>query len=216
MNKVRKCYLCEENLCGDRLRAVLLNPTSSAMGFIICEKCFSQKEKLDKELRDFQNFADSLKIAYREFCLSKLLYDKIKTKLYNNVNYRKIWDTLLRALEENYKRWLANISEQPPSFLKFDSDNQVIVKEFFKLRMKYFGHYDKDFLRNATILALEYEEINNLFNKIIKLAEEYNQKKFNIPFEIKNIKEDISDNCDKWLENFKPHSFWKRFFIKID
>lgn len=206
-------------ICGEQMVLRLIDYKSSAMVSYFCKNCTSkkekQKEKEDKELKDFQNFVDGLKIAYRGFCLCEILHTKIETELYGNINYRDIWDAILRSLEENYKRWVVNILEQPPKFLKFDNNYQKTIDKCYEWRKKYFGHYDKKFLLNQKGFLLknylQYEEMDDLFNKIIKITEEYNRK-FNLSFDIKDIKRSIMDKSDKWLNNFKKPSFWKIFF----
>ncbi len=192
--------------CGGELTHIITGLNSSAMTSFYCENCSSKKEKLNKKSKDFEIFVESLAIAHREFCLKKTMRDKIRTELYNNIYYREVWDAIIRSLEENYKRRLSIIAEQPPNFLKFNDDYKVTADKLLKWRKKYFGHYDENTLRNPEVLleknSLEDKEIGDFFDKIIKITKEYNDR-LNLLSDTENLKNDISNKCKKWLDNFK-------------
>jgi len=89
--------------CGRSMDLVMSGFRDSTVSSFECTYCLSK-------MKDFEIFVKCLSIAYRGFCLNQRVHEKIETKVYRK--FKKQWNTILVALEMDYKLWLAKILEK--------------------------------------------------------------------------------------------------------
>lgn len=170
-----------------------------------CEYCLSKME-------DFDIFIRYLSISYKKFCFNQILRLKI-TKLYPE--FKKQWDSILVALELDYKLGLAKILDEndAPDCLKgFIKEGNTEGTDIWKIknwRNDFLVHFNERTLRDWGKFReknyLDDRSIKFLFSKIFEIAEQYNRGKYspNLKESFQQIEKDISIESDKWLSNFK-------------
>lgn len=179
------------------------------------------EEKIKKEIA-FKVFIEDLSIAYREFCLNRVIHEKVGDKFYTL--FQSTWDRILVGLQKSYLLGLARLFDKYRLegkdknisiyfFLDYKFINQNgIINKLKKLRNKMLCHSDLE-----TTLALEKflddlsfkedgSDIESLFRTTIETINEigsnfaYNQ---DIKQRFEKEKNDVRDMFSKWFEVFQ-------------
>jgi hypothetical protein len=120
------------------------------------------------------------------------------------------WNSILLALELDYKLWLAKILEaQYLKNYKFSGEYETTKTRIINWRKGFFAHFNLKNLREYENFReknkLDNESIRSLFYKIAEIADQYNKGKItsNLKESFEQVEKETSEECNKWLENFK-------------
>ena len=87
---------------------------------------------------DFGILVNNLLFAYRQFCLNRVMHEKVDGEAYKK--FAPTWNTLLLSLEEGYLLGLAKVFDKPKELEDTISKNN-------------YSHYDKT--RKNQVLILD-------------------------------------------------------------
>lgn len=199
-----KCSKCGR-LLSPGMVAISSGSTVASLAF--CLHCSaSTSTEMGSDPQDFKSFIYCLSIAYREFCLNQIIHAKLNGGDYDQ--FTQQWDTILIALELDYKIWLAKILERRPDCLKnykFEGEHEITVDNLLKWRKEFLAHYDSSTLRNWENFTREYaldpDSIKSLFDKIIEVADQYSRNVSPRPKErFRQIREKLSNEWNAWYK----------------
>lgn len=196
--------------CGRTMSNVLFNMTSSTVMGLQCLYCSSS-------MKEFEVFLKCLSVAYREFCLNKIIHSKINGEHYKK--FQQQWDTIILALELDYKIWLAKILEKNYTHeclknYKFSPEYQPIVDKIENWRNDFGAHFNSNTLINWKNFTennpLSIESADKIFNKIIDLIDEYDRKKnlgINPRKQFSSIYDEAINQFNDYLETITRKKF---------